>query len=301
MSINEIILSINNFVDHYKKYGSPHIENDFVLFKNSCLLQSNMNHYSLLNGILISFLTKGEINIEINDQNYLIKAPAVISVFPESTFGSYIELKEADIDSIFISLDCLADTFYLPYFRFLTQMMLTPVLKVSEQRMSYIQMFKYHLNELYKLKESPLHDLMVKTLLYALLIETTNNYIYIDPLKKSKESEIQYEVTYKFFKILRDIQPIERGVAYYADKLCVSTKYLSNVVKNITGFPPIKWINNALMLQAKKMLRQTDVSIEQISETLNFRSPAYFIYFFKKNSNLTPLTYRKLKIKKQKV
>lgn len=85
----------------------------------------------------------------------------------------------------------------------------------------------------------------------------------------------------------------ERGTAFYAEKLCVTSKYLCTAVKSATGHTLQEWTNEITINEAKRYLRTTDNSIKTISDMLNFSTPASFIRFFRKNAGETPLSYRK--------
>jgi len=291
MNNNDIILSLDMLTDYYGVSDNPHISNEFLFFENGPPPQETYsNKYIINNGLLISLLRKGKISIYINFKKYTIKAPAIVSIFPDYIYGPHKGLNKAKISSLYISINCIFDSYFLPDISFLSQMMLNPVIDITDSEMAYLNELKYYLRELYKLK-SPLHGLIMRSLFYDFLIQVTNNYPSQSPVIKRENH--QKEITTKFFTLIRETDPPERGVPYYADQLCVSPKYLSVAIKNITGYPAIKWINRAIIFHAKKMLKLTDLSILDISEILKFQSSNFFIYFFKEKTGFTPLQYRK--------
>lgn len=85
----------------------------------------------------------------------------------------------------------------------------------------------------------------------------------------------------------------ERTVAYYADKLCVTPKYLSETVKRITGHSVMKLINQYTLPIVIEMLKHSDMSVAQISDELNFSSQPYFTRYVQKHLGMTPGEYRK--------
>ena len=70
-------------------------------------------------------------------------------------------------------------------------------------------------------------------------------------------------------------------------------KYLSGAIKRLSGRSVSDWINSMLISESKLMLKVTDKSILEISEELNFSSPSVFVQFFRHNTGITPLQYRK--------
>ena len=85
----------------------------------------------------------------------------------------------------------------------------------------------------------------------------------------------------------------EYKVTFYAEKLYISPKYLSSVVKKISGYTVQDWINEFLQSEAKRYLHITNRNIQQIAEKMHFTNASSFIRFFKKQTQITPSEYRK--------
>lgn len=84
----------------------------------------------------------------------------------------------------------------------------------------------------------------------------------------------------------------ERELAFYADKLNVSLKYLSKLIKEITGHPPTYFITQLLIDASCNALGNKDLTIIQIAEMLGFADSFTFSKFFKRNVGLTPTEFR---------
>lgn len=108
----------------------------------------------------------------------------------------------------------------------------------------------------------------------------------------SKEHSHKEEIVENYMKLVRNHYQEERGVAFYADKMCLSAKYLSQVVKDITGKPALDWIDEHVITESKALLKSTNLSVEQISIRMNFLSTALFGKFFKRVCGLSPREYR---------
>lgn len=299
MNRNENILTLETFIDYYKDKNCPYLEKDFILFELSYYIDYP-HEFTVNNGFLISLIKKGNIDLRINYKNYKsIEAPALVSVPPNYVYETSIECHDARIDSLFISFDCLSDLHFLPYTHYISQMMLNPVLKISNEKMYYLEYFISQIKDFYRLTNSPAYSMILKTLLYPFLMEVINYYSTPDlyhPHQNLKKITTQEDIVNKFFKLLEETRPIKRNISSYAEELYISPRYLSYAVKNVTNCAASKWINNAIILEAKKMLKLTSLSIQEISEKLNFESSAYFIYFFKKATGKTPLVYRNGKL-----
>lgn len=84
-----------------------------------------------------------------------------------------------------------------------------------------------------------------------------------------------------------------REVLWYADRMCITPKYLSMAVKEASGRTPLDWIEEYCVIAAKAMLSSTRMSIDDISVRLNFASQSLFGKFFKRVTGITPRDYRK--------
>lgn len=83
-----------------------------------------------------------------------------------------------------------------------------------------------------------------------------------------------------------------RDVNYYADRLCITVKYLSQVVKEQTGRPASEVIKQYVTTECKALLSSTTMSIQQIADTLNFPSQSVFGKYFKRATGMSPREYR---------
>ena len=105
---------------------------------------------------------------------------------------------------------------------------------------------------------------------------------------KSKERNI----TGHFFRLVENGYKENRKVDSYAEKIGISAKHLAYVIKKTTGKYPSEWLENYALLEAKKLLRKTDLSIQEISYDLNFSTPSHFGKFFKNQTGMTPKEFR---------
>jgi AraC-like DNA-binding protein len=95
-----------------------------------------------------------------------------------------------------------------------------------------------------------------------------------------------------FLQLVSEYHTKERNMAFYAERLCLTPKYLSKLVKNVSGRSAPDWIDSFVILEAKNMLRYSDASIKEIVYNLNFPNQSVFYKFFKANTGMTPSEYR---------
>ena len=85
----------------------------------------------------------------------------------------------------------------------------------------------------------------------------------------------------------------QRNVEFYAEKMHISSKHLSRVIRNFTGRSVHQWIDEFVALEIKNLLKYSDMSIQQISYHLNFPNPSFMGQYFKRITGLTPGEYKK--------
>ena len=81
-------------------------------------------------------------------------------------------------------------------------------------------------------------------------------------------------------------------MAFYADKMCLTDRYLGTVVKAVSGQTGKEWIDRALITSAKVLLKHSDKSIAQIAEELDFLTVSFFCKYFKRLTQITPNQFR---------
>ena len=105
----------------------------------------------------------------------------------------------------------------------------------------------------------------------------------------SSRSKVIFE---QFIKLVSEYHLKERNVGFYADKLCLTPKYLSKLIKTATGRSAPDWIDAYVILEAKNLLKYSNVTIKEVVYRLNFPNQSVFYKFFKARTGMTPSEYR---------
>lgn len=83
-----------------------------------------------------------------------------------------------------------------------------------------------------------------------------------------------------------------RDIGYYADKLCVTSKYLSEVCKKVSGLPAAFWITRYTALDISRLLRDRSLSFTDISDMFGFSSLSHFSRYVQTNLGAKPSDFR---------
>lgn len=294
---------------------SPYIEehsigSDFILGEVSGRrVESNraildMLKYPVrLDGYVIFFLKKGDgsfqlgFNLdtyEIHERSLLITAPGNII-----RLSAYDENKIADSELIFalLSKDFVSnihvdfDKTLQAAVRFLE----SPCLTLNAEQLDIA-------SDYFTLARKIIHSQMdnkreiISSLLTSITYLAVN--LWRNEIASAKErqdmSSLRVNQTYEqFIALVSQHHNKERGMAFYADKMHITPKYLSKIIKQASGRSGPDWIDSFVVLEAKNLLKYTDKPVKEIVWQLNFPTPSVFNKFFKKHTNLTPSEYRK--------
>ena len=103
----------------------------------------------------------------------------------------------------------------------------------------------------------------------------------------------KHEIFIRLIQLIDAHYTEERGVEFYADKLCLSPKYLSALSKSVCGFTVQELIFKSIILKSISLLKNTQKNIQEIADFFNFPNASYFGTFFKKQTGMSPQQYRK--------
>jgi AraC-like DNA-binding protein len=96
----------------------------------------------------------------------------------------------------------------------------------------------------------------------------------------------------KFMTLLSQYFKRERTIEFYASKLFITPKYMTSLIRKTSGKSAMEWINEYVVMEAKHLLRHSDMTIQGISEYLNFSNQSFFAQYFKRFTGCSPSDYR---------
>lgn len=96
----------------------------------------------------------------------------------------------------------------------------------------------------------------------------------------------------RFIELVNQYCRQQRQLAFYAQRMCITERYLGTVVKQTSGVTAKEWIDRAVITTARVMLRHSDRQVVQIADELNFPTASFFCKYFKRLTGETPQEYR---------
>lgn len=187
----------------------------------------------------------------------------------------------------------VASPFDPSFFTFLNKYPLSPPLpqkQVEENR--WMLQFAYNI---YKEKEHtfrlPIFKNCLQNFLMDIYDKTKAQFLH----RNASNTTRQEELLEKFVALVFQHSNTHREVQFYADQMCITTRYLSSIVQNLTGHSPKELIDVRCIQEIKMQLRTTNKSMQEIAFQLNFPDQPFFTRYFKKHTGITPAMYREEK------
>lgn len=236
---------------------------------------------------------QGSSDLMINMQKYHLEAPAVLIVMNDQIYqplGHSADLKSKVImmsrnftDSLFMNI---GDAFLLQ-----TSILKCPVVRMDNEENVFGQYYQLLLNIMTSSHNE--YKLEVAKHLTLSLFYGYSSHLHETQDASSERTTRQQEIYESFIELLRKNYRTEREIGFYADKLCITPKYLSLLIKEVTGKTALKVIEENVIAECKALLLSTKMSIQQISDELNFPSQSTFGKYFKRLTGMSPKDYRK--------
>ena len=266
---------------------------DFILFDKP---PTNWVPYPVkLHAVIAIICLKGKIRGTHNMVQFEGTAPCLLILLVEHTVT--IENISEDFSALFVVmskkfLDNLNIEERLPVFLSLHK---NPLVPLKKQEFASLKDYFRIVQRVLKLTGNPFIERIIQHFTIAYFYGFGYHAHGLEHNTKDDIRTRQDELVEKFLEDLIKNFRTERSIRFYANRLCVTPKYLSKVIKDHNGLSAKEWIEDYIVLEAQALLKSTDKTIQQISDELNFPTQSFFGKFFKRSVGLSPLDYRKRK------
>ena len=266
------------------------IGNDIILFEELPDRRS-VNYPFKVDVTTVIICTNGISEGTINLKPYRAEAPYFLVILPDQILEH--KYFSEDFSGLFIVMskkftDSLAADVQnrIPLFLSVQD---NPVIPLTEEELeamvSYFQMLK-------RIVKSQDHFYRMEVIRYLTLAFFYGAGFEFHPQSQDKKKSNQETLAEKFLSLVQAHHKQERGLDFYANELCLTPKYMSQVVKDTTGKSASDWIDDHVVLEAKALLKSTNMTIQQISDELNFADQSFFGKYFKRIVGVSPREYK---------
>ncbi len=146
---------------------------------------------------------------------------------------------------------------------------------------------------LYEYEKPLLKGLSIIELYLQILFHKVNDIFERDNQPKETFSTRKEQISFQFKKLVSEKLRETKTINDFADMLFVTPKYLIEALKDTIGASPKEYLDDRIIAETKTMLRYTNHSIHDIAKAYQFKDQAHFSNFFRQQTSMTPLAYRK--------
>ena len=288
---NFIEVSVAQARDFYPK--GHFIDEDFLVYEHfsevprpwkSCRMQC----------LFFALCTQGEASYTVDGKDSQVKRGDVIIVGEGQVVENFLSTDDCDGIAIMISYDFFNDI--VAGIRDLNTLFLFsrlhPVFSLTEREVKVLSGYVETIITKILEPEHHFRRELVSTLMKALIYDMSN-VIYRYQMVEKKSFSRGEVVFFNYIRIVRDHFKHERRVSWYANQLCITPKYLSETIKTISKRTPNEWIDYYVVLELRLLLKNSDKSIKEIAEYLNFPNQSFLGKFFKDHVGVSPSAFRK--------
>lgn len=245
-----------------------------------------------INGFAAIIMLAGEATVQINTKSYTIKPNMILFFSPDSVIrterasasaaGYFLAYSKGFINRVQVGLSTS-----LPVFMHYRK---SPILKINEEDVHEVlatfRLMKLLLRSDKKLYRNEIIESLFKTAFY-IISEVSNREK--EQLPKQGRCEVIFD---EFMNLLEEHCRRERNVSFYAEQLNITPKYFSSAIKQVSGKTAARWIDDAVNMEAKNMLKFSGMSIQEIAYRLNFSTQSFFGKYFKQHTGVSPSRYK---------
>lgn len=272
--------------------GSPQSGRSIVVFDNIEAI-ANLK-FPLKTDFLLSIVClRGSLKLTVDLIHHVIPDRALMVLRPGHVINDYSASN--DFKGFFILVTLKALNGALPSLSKLQPCVQhfhnNSILRLSDRELISQQRLHHLLQEKIHGEDYPYKEKVIQALGEAIFYETLG--LYTARMQSDEtSSKRKDELLYQFISLVEKNFNKHRDVIFYADKLCVSAKHLSSVVKSVSGRTAGQWIDSYVILEAKMQLRNTTRSIQEISSSLSFSDQSFFGKYFKRLTGMSPREFR---------
>ena len=244
---------------------------------------------------LIILCIKGKMQMDVNGKSVLLSKDEVLMCPPNVIVSDQLFSMDFECKILGIT-DSILQSFLRNNVTIWNQAIYISKVNVLHTDEEAITFFNY-LYELLRIEmKNPKNHFrreMIHSLISCILLGICNALTYEKSENIMSESPRKDIIFRHFLQILGNNKVKRHSVEYYAQELHITSKYLSIVCKRSSGKTALDWIDNYVLEDIRFYLRNTDLSIKEISNMLGFPNLSFFGKYIRRHFNMSPKEYRK--------
>lgn len=268
---------------------------NFVVSEDRADIQDypfDFDYPQIMDGIAFAICVKGSGKIRINLREYKIEPCTIIVILPNSILEVVEQSEDLIVEFLLFTFDFISDLKLIIDVDIPKKIDQLACLKITEEETADLLELHAFIVKRYKKTDFLYREEIAKNLLQTLIYEVLQ--LYQDKRIEYKTLTRKEKYLQTFVSLLFENHMKERSVRFYANRMFITPKYLSQIVREVSGMHIQQWIDDMVVMAIKALLKSSNMTILQISEEMNFANPSFFGSYFKKRTGMTPLQYRKV-------
>lgn len=271
--------------------GVSNEPNDFVILNKMKFNDSYLRHPIRAEASAVVLCLRGEVKLSVGMEEYELKANSVM-MYGQKNLIEIKEYSEDFLQSIVVfTSDFIKETMLdmksvIPIFQYVNESG-TGMLSLDEEEVAVLSDFYELLNRTMAFNKSAITQDLMTAFIRSLAVMYSRRVMDAQIVRTRHEEYLD-----RFMHAVQQHHKKHRSVKFYADELHITPKYLSSVIKEVSGRSATDWIDDFVIREAKTLLRFSSKSIQEITYTLNFSTQSFFGKYFKRHTGVSPSEYR---------
>lgn len=274
--------------------GTVNIGNDLILLKDISQLpippEPRRSEH-----IIVALCLRGEASFTVDTKERLLHAGDLIIIQKDRVTANFRFSSDIQGLAMIWSKECFNDM--IKDVKELNKLFLfsrmQSFVSLSDREVSDVVTFYNLIEEKVKDVDNHFRLEIVQSLIMSLIYIVSNTLHRQQALVSEGSNKRSNEIFMRFINLLDSSFRTERRVGWYAEQLNITSKYLSDMVKQVSQRTPNEWIDIYVVREIRILLRNTSKSIKEITDELNFPSQSFLGKYFKERIGMSPKEYRK--------
>ncbi|WP_276875665.1 AraC family transcriptional regulator [Chryseobacterium joostei] len=243
----------------------------------------------------IFLVQQGSVGFRLDDKSYEVSKGDLVFCPMAETFWVDNIADDYGAKYIFFSVDFISQAGFNYKSNNVLKSLSSDPTHIIRKEAGLYRKLDFHLDELRVLNNKEKDNYYFNEMIwhhFSLVIYEIDNYF-----KKIEKPHVvthrEDELTTSFFKLVQEHFKEEHNVQFYADRLFISRKYLTKVINKTMLKSPRDIIHQVLAVEARLLLKNPNLNVNEVAAQLKFSDQASFSKFFKKHTGRSPLEYRK--------
>ena len=244
--------------------------------------------------LIVALCLKGKAQYSVDTVEHLVRPGDIIIINEGMVTDNFMFSRDFNGIALLMNYDFFRET--IKGIHELSQLFLFsrthPVFNLNDNESRdicfFFEVMKAKVNEV----DNHFREEIVRSLLTTMIYEISNVIFRMQQLNDKRRTRAE-TIFGQFIKLVEDNFRRERRVSWYGEQLCITPKYLSETVKQVSRRTPNEWIDNYVILETRVLLRNSTMSIKEIARALNFPNQSFLGKYFKEHVGMSPSEYRK--------